>query len=66
MGTAKVVNPDDIKCSIEFTLTLRDWKKVRETLQKKGDYPELGMLDDISDLIGQLQKTYYNKSDSLS
>lgn len=59
MATARVENPDKIKCTLTFTMTLEDWRQIRRTLRKNAAYTEIQMMNEISDLILQLEKTYY-------
>lgn len=63
MSTAKIVNPEQIKCTLEFTMTLRDWKKVREALNGSDvGYSGLEIMQEIADLAYQLEKTLYNNT----
>lgn len=60
MSTAKVENPDDIKCTLKFTMSLGDWKQINTTLGKHSAYIELQIIDEIRDLVNQLEQTFYN------
>ncbi len=40
MGIAKVKNPDNIECTLEFTMRLSDWKNVKKTLSSHPAYAE--------------------------
>lgn len=62
-STAKIIDPDGIKCSLEFTMTLRDWKLIRKTLSSNAAYAEVQVMNEISDLICQLEKTFYVEKD---
>lgn len=59
MGVATIENPDDIKCTLQFTLSLRDWKRIRETLRQNPAYTEMQIINEINDLVCQLEKTLY-------
>lgn len=60
MGIAKVENADDIKCTLSFTMTLKDWKQIRKTLQTNIAYSEIQVINEIHDLVGQLEKTFWS------
>lgn len=60
MGRAKIENSDDIKCTLSFTMSLKDWKQIRSTLQKNQAYIELQVIDEIHDLVMQLENTFYS------
>jgi len=62
MSTAKIVNPDGIKCTLEFTLTMKEWKKVRVSLSLNPSYAETQIMLEISDLVHQLENTLYDKT----
>ena len=64
MGTAKVVQPDDIKCTLSFTMSLSDWKRIRKTLSSNSSYTELQVMNEISDLVCQIEKTFYSDIES--
>lgn len=59
METAKVVDPDKIVCELTFSMSLGDWKQIRKTLNSNKTYAEMQLLNEISDLVFQLEKTYY-------
>jgi len=61
MGIAKVENAENIKCTLSFTMTLKDWKQIRNTLQKNPAYTELQVINEIHDLVGQLEKTFWSE-----
>ena len=60
MGMAKVVNADKIQCTLEFTMSLEDWKRIKKTLSSNECYVEIQMMDEIRDLVSQLEQTYYS------
>ena len=60
MATAIVKNPDNIECTLQFTMKLRDWKQIKKTLGTNAAYTELQVMNEISDLVYQLEKTYYS------
>ena len=61
MSTAIVKNPDKIECTLSFTMRLDDWKQVRKTLNSNAAYAELKLIDEISDLVYQLEQTFFQK-----
>lgn len=61
MATAIVENPDSIKCTLQFTMTLKDWKQIKKTLNTNAAYTELQVMNEIRDLIYQLEKTFYSE-----
>lgn len=60
MSTAKIVNPGKIVCTLEFTMSLDDWKQIRKTLNSNAAYTELQVMNEIDDLVNQLEKTFYH------
>jgi len=62
MSIAKVKNPDNIECTLEFTLKLSDWKKIHNTLLKNSSWAEMELISDITDLVSQLEQTFYVKA----
>ena len=60
MGIATVNNPDDIKCTLQFTMSLGDWKQVMKTLSFNTTYAEVQVINEINDLVSQLEKTFYS------
>jgi len=62
MSVANVKNPDEIECTLSFTLRLREWKKIKQTLLKNSAWAEMELISDISDLVSQLEDTFYPKS----
>lgn len=61
MATAKIKNTDNIECTLEFTMKLGDWKKVRQTLNSTQRYAEIKIINEISDLVKQLEQTFYDE-----
>ena len=64
MAIAVVKNPGEIQCTLEFTMKLKDWKQIRKTLGTNAAYTELQVMNEISDLVIQLEKTFYADSDA--
>jgi len=59
---AIIENPDKIECTLSFTMTLAKWKEIRETLRiEKDGFAELEIINQITDLVSQLEKTFYSK-----
>jgi len=59
MNTAKIKNPNEVDCTLEFTMKLKDWKQIRITLNKNTAYAEMQLISEITDLILQLEKTFF-------
>ncbi|MCK5603543.1 hypothetical protein KAR91_16785 [Candidatus Pacearchaeota archaeon] len=59
MATAMVKNPDEIECTLQFTMKLGDWKRIKKTLGTNAAYVELQVITEIRDLVDQLEKTFY-------
>lgn len=64
MAIAIVENPDEIECTLKFTMKLRDWKQIKKTLGTNAAYTELQVMNEISDLVMQLERTFYNSADT--
>lgn len=62
MSIAIVKDPDKIECTLEFTMTLKDWKQIKKTLGTNEAWVELQIINEIRDLVGQLEKTFYSES----
>jgi len=61
MAIATINNPDKIECTLQFTMTLKDWKGIRKTLENNTAYCELKIINKIRDLTIQLEQTFYDK-----
>ena len=59
MAIARIENVDDIECTLEFTLRIKDWKQIRKTLNSNAAYIEMEIITEISDLVHQLEKVFY-------
>lgn len=59
MSTAIIKNPDDIQCTLQFTMSLKGWKQIRKTLRTNSAYTELQIMGEISDLVYKLENTLY-------
>ncbi len=62
MSVARVVDPDNISCTLEFTMKLKDWKQIRKTLRTNAAYTELQVMSEISDLVNQLERTFCDET----
>ena len=60
MGEAIIKDPENISCTMQFTLTLRDWKLIRKTLRSNAAYVELELINDITVLVNKLENTLYS------
>ena len=65
MSTAIIESPDEIVCTLQFTMKLKDWKLIRKTLGTNSAYAELQVMNEIGDLVMQLEKTLYADVDDL-
>lgn len=59
MSAAYINKPDEIECTLQFTLKLKDWKQIRETLGSNEAYIELKVINEIRDLVRQMEQTFY-------
>ena len=64
MTIAQIKNPDDIVCTMQFTMKLREWKQIKKTLSANAAYAELEIMNEIQDLVCQLEKTLYANTDA--
>jgi hypothetical protein len=64
MSIATINNPDEIVCTLQFSMKLKDWRQIKKTLGTNAAYTELQIMNEISDLVNQLEKTLYAKTDS--
>ena len=60
MSVAFVDRPDDIKCTLQFSMSLKDWKQVRKTLQSNTAYTEIQVINEINDLVHKMEQTFYS------
>lgn len=59
MSIAEIKNPDEIECTLQFTMKLKDWKQIRKTLSSNANYTELQIMNEIMDLVRQFEKIFY-------
>jgi len=64
MAKAIIEKPDEIVCTLKFTMKLKDWKQIKKTLGTNAAYVELQVMNEITDLVFQLEKTFYSDTDS--
>lgn len=64
MAVATIEKAEDIRCTLKFTMSLKDWKQIKKTLNSNACYTEIQMMNEISDLVSQLEKTFYPSIDS--
>ncbi len=62
MSTAIIKNPDNIVCELRFEMRIDEWEQIRHTLRNNPAYTELQVINEITDLIDQLEKTLYSQS----
>lgn len=67
-GKFTIDSPDDMKATMEITMTLSEWKQVRRDLKKPNVsrfYPSTESLAKvISDLITKAESTYYAREET--
>ena len=61
-STATVDKPDKIKCTIRLSMSLEDWKAVRKQVDN-GNYACTQVSSAISDLVYQMEQTFWPKSE---
>ncbi len=49
----QLTKPDDAGASLTLTMTVGEWKQVRATLNKAGDYPGWRVAEIIGELVGR-------------
>ena len=62
MSKAMIENVDDIVCTLQFTMSIADWKRVRKTLGSNAAYAEMRLMREIGDLIRELEQVLYGSS----
>lgn len=60
MSTAIIENPDKIECTLTFTMTLKEWKQIRKTLDSNPSYAELKVTDEIIDLVRKVEQVFFS------
>ena len=65
MSIAIIENPDEIACTLQFKMKLKDWKQINKTLNKNPAYVELQVINEITSLVNQLESTLYAKVNEL-
>ena len=58
-ATAAVSSPDEIQCTLTFTMKLGEWKQIRQTLGTNSAWAEMQVITEIRDLTYQMEKTFY-------
>ena len=61
MSTARIKNPDKIVAELTFSMTLEDWKQVRQTLDSHTAYAEIQVINEINALVNQIEQVFYDK-----
>jgi hypothetical protein len=59
MSIALIENPDEIMCTLQFKMRLKEWKQIDETLSTNSAFVELKIINEIRDLVSQLEKTLH-------
>ncbi len=58
----KVINPDDIVMSLEYRMTVGNWRKLKSTVQsensKQFDYAMNNFLNTLGELIEQVEGVF--------
>lgn len=55
-GKAKLVNAGRIEATLELTMTLDEWGRVRQALGKVAGYPESALWESISRLVAGVEQ----------
>ena len=63
MSLAIIDKPEEIVCTLQFTMKLGDWKQIKETLESKEAYVELKIIREIRNLVSKLESTLYADCD---
>jgi len=58
MAIAIVENPEKIRCTLSFTMSLEEWKQICETLKTNPGFEELKIIDEIQGLVTQLDRVF--------
>jgi hypothetical protein len=58
---ARIVNADQVECSMEITMDLGHWKQLSDQL--KLGHPSSTLAIEISKLIGQIEQHFYGSKD---
>lgn len=58
--------PDEMKFTLEISMTLGDWKKLKDQLVHKQEWPGWSLEDEIQDLISQAERDYFPKAADLA
>ena len=59
MATATIDKPDNIKCTLKFSMEISEWKQVRKTLNSNAAYTELMIIREIDDLVSKLEQLLF-------
>ena len=60
-GTFEIAKPNEIKATLHLTMTIGDWKELREQLVKK--WPGSRLSSMITDLVFQAEKTFFEENE---
>jgi len=63
MSIALIDKPDEIVCTLQFKMKLKDWKQIKKTLSTNAACTELQIINEIRDLVQQLESTLYSNVD---
>ncbi len=55
----KVLEPDTIKMELTMSMSLKDWKALREQLVR--EWPSSSLSLEITDMVSQAEKWFYPK-----
>ena len=57
----KLENPDDMIATIKLTMTIREWRELKDQLPDK--YPSWKLGSIIFDVIDKAEKTFYSEDE---
>lgn len=60
MAIATVKNPNEIECTLQFTMKLKEWKQISKALGANTTYAELQVLEEIRNLVTKLEQAFYS------
>jgi hypothetical protein len=56
-----IENPDEVKCTIKLTMTVKEWTELRDQLANKCPSWDLSRI--ITNLLSQARKVYYAENE---
>ncbi len=59
-STFAFTNPDNLECTLNTTMSMKDWKDLRDQLLT-GNFLSGDLHDDITNMVNQAEKVFYPK-----